>query len=140
MTRQKFIPISISTIWFLTPVILTLNVMFNSKRGIYGTSDAVFIPIFGSVYLCAVGFPFLLFFAWSARNRCQQTLRPWAFVSTPRQWLVLLLFIYLALALSVHILMWLDWNHIPIALCYAATLAWLIWIRPYASRPFKGAD
>ena len=66
-------------------------------------------------------------------NRCHRPLKPWAFKSTIRQWLILLLFVYLTLVLSLHIFTWLDLNHIPIALCYATTLVWLFWVRPYAS-------
>jgi hypothetical protein len=38
-----------------------------------------------------------------------------------------------ALILLAQGLYWSDLDHFPIAICYFAVLAWLVWIRPYAS-------
>lgn len=134
MTRKAFIPTSIAAIWLLTPATLGFIVKRNAANGIYGASDAILIPIFGAVYFCAIGIPYVLFFAWSAMNRCSSPLKPWEFTSTIRQWLIMVLFVFGALVLSLQALTWSDWNHIPIALCYLLSLAWLIWVRPYASQ------
>jgi hypothetical protein len=118
----------------MTPIVLALIVRRNADNGVYGASDAILIPIFGALFFCVIGIPYLLFFAWSAMSRCSRSLKPWDFSSSIRQWLVLALFGFGAFALSVQALCWLDLNHIPIALCYLSSLAWLVWIRPYAAQ------
>ena len=134
MTRRSFIPTSIAIVWLLTPLILGLIVKRNADNGTYGSSDAILIPIFGAVYFCTIGLPYLIFFAWSAMNRCSCALKPWEFTSSVRQWLILVIFIFGVFVLSLQIMSWLDRDHIPIATCYSLSLAWLIWIRPYASQ------
>ncbi|MEO5712031.1 MAG: hypothetical protein ABIT37_00950 [Luteolibacter sp.] len=134
MTRRAFIATSIAAVWLLTPLILGLIVKRNAENGVYGSSDAILIPIFGAVYFCAIGLPYLIFFAWSAMNRCSCALKPWEFTSSIRQWLILVIFVFGAFVLSLQIMSWLDWDHIPIAACYTLSLAWLVWIRPYASQ------
>ena len=134
MTRRAFIPTSIIAVWFITPLVLALTVKRNADDGVYGSSDAILIPIFGAIYFFVIGLPYLIFFTWSAMNRCSRPLKPWDFTSSIRQWSILVLFVLGVFMLSLQVLSWLDRDHIPIAACYSLSLAWLVWVRPYASQ------
>ena len=134
MTRRAFIPTSIISVWFITPLVLALTVKRNAENGVYGSSDAILIPIFDATYFFVIGLPYLIFFIWSAMNRCSRALKPWDFTSSIRQWSILVLFMFGVFMLSLQVLSWLDRDHFPIAVLYSLSLAYLVWIRPYASQ------
>ena len=134
MTRRALIPTSIIAVWFITPLVLALTVKRNAENGVYSSSDAILIPIFDAIYFFVIGLPYLIFFIWSARNRCFRALKPWDFTSSIRQWSILVLFMFGVFMLSLQVLSRLDRDHIPIAVLYSLSLAWLVWICPYASQ------
>lgn len=124
---------SISVIWIVTPILLATIVKWNSKRGVYGNSDAILIPIMNSVLLFVIGLPYFIFFTIAAYKRYSAPRSIYCFNSSVRQWIILILFILGVLIISTQVLYWADWSHWPIALGYAFAILWLFWVRPIAS-------
>lgn len=135
------VPASIAVLWLAAPFVLAAVVSRNARAGVYGTSDAILLPITFAVALCVAGIPYFAFFAVAAFRRFSPAARPWQFRSTLRQWIVLALFVAGALVLASELFYWWSPGHAPILAMYAAALAWLAWVRPMAAadRPVPSA-
>lgn len=127
------VPASIALVWFAAPFVLAAVVSRNAGAGLYGTTDAIVLPITYAVALCLAGIPYFGFFAVAALRRFAPAARPWAFRSTLRQWIVLVLFVAGALVLASELVYWWSPGHAPILFMYGAALAWLVWVRPMAA-------
>lgn len=131
--KRWLLPASIAVLWLAAPFVLAAVVSRNARAGLYGTSDAILLPITFAVALCLAGIPYFAFFALAAWRRFSPAARPWQFRSTLRQWTVLLLFLAGALVLLSELIYWWSPGHAPILALYAGALAWLVWVRPMAA-------
>lgn len=113
--------------WLAAPAVVAVVVDRNAREGIYGTSDAVLIPIASSVVLCAIGliyFGTLLFFVLQRFNSAK-----FAPGFCGWSWFILLLALAVpgALLLLAICAYWWSWQHAPIVCVYALALVWLAW-------------
>jgi hypothetical protein len=132
-SASGLVPLSISVIWLSTPFIALEELSAKASAGAYGTNDSILIPFAGLATFCVIGIPYFAFFAIAGFRRYVDPPPQWQFQSTPRQWLVLALFLLGLYVLIPKVLSWTLSGHGVTGLMHGLAVAWLVWVRPIAA-------